>query len=74
MSILHQQQELAPRLIEKSSVLSEMVINEERDNPFHLNNKYPDNRTYEWSNSSLPLDEDGTEQINDSILDIKVIG
>ena len=74
MSILAQQQEIAIQLIEKSANLPEMYINGEVDNPFHLNNKYPDNRTYAWSNSSLTLDDDGTEQINDSILDIKVIG
>ena len=74
MSILAQQQEIAIQLIEKSTTLPDMNINEETDSPFHLNNKYPDERTYAWSNSSLTLDEDGIEQVNDSILDIKVIG
>tara|TARA_Y100001963_G_scaffold22259_1_gene29117 strand:+ start:234 stop:458 length:225 start_codon:yes stop_codon:yes gene_type:complete len=74
MSILAQQQEIAIQLIEKSANLPEMHINGEVDNPFHLNNKYPDERTYAWSNSSLTLDEDGIEQVNDSVLDIKVIG
>ena len=46
MSILAQQQEIAIQLIEKSANLPEMHINGEVDNPFHLNNKYPDERTY----------------------------
>ena len=74
MSILAQQQEIAIQLIEKSTTLPDMNINEETDSPFHLNNKYPDNREVAWSNSSLTLDEDGIEQVNDSILNIKVIG
>ena len=74
MSILEQQQGVASQLIEKSTTLPDMNINEETDSPFHLNNKYPDNREVAWSNSSLTLDEDCIEQVNDSILNIKVIG
>ena len=74
MSILAQQQTMALQLIEKSASLPEMHISEETNSPFHLNNKYPDDRTHTWSNSSLTLDENGREQVNDSVLDIKVIG
>ena len=80
MSILAQQLGLSTSFVgnETNNKKEMMYVNSElveRRNAFSGNdNKYPDDREYVWSNSSVTLDDDGRETINQSVLDTDIIG
>ena len=80
MSILVQQLGLSTSFVENENNNKKemMYVNDElmeRKNAFDGNdNKYPDDRKYVWSNSSVTLDDDGKETINQSVLDTNIIG
>ena len=80
MSILENQLVLATSYVDNidNSNKEMMYVNDElvdRKNSFNGgDNKYPDDREYFWSNSSVTLDDDGKETINQSVLDTNIIG
>ena len=80
MSILENQLVLATSYVDNidNSNKEMMYVNGElvdRKNSFNGgDNKYPDDREYFWSNSSVTLDDDGKETINQSVLDTNIIG
>jgi len=80
MSILAQQLGLSISFVENENNNNKemMYVNGElmeRINSFNGNdNKYPDTREYVWSDSSVTLDDDGRETINQSVLDNDIVG